>query len=102
MILRLVSELIKPYLYQDEDPRRKALTQKTLLEVLDGTLRLLHPSLPFITEEIWQQLPLKGHGVDHDRRSSGAGSLFDDERVTEEMDLVIEVVTAPSKYPGGR
>ncbi|HXZ36902.1 MAG TPA: valine--tRNA ligase [Thermodesulfobacteriota bacterium] len=50
-------ELIKPALYQDQDPGRKWLTQNVLARVLDTSLRLLHPFMPFITEEIWQNLP---------------------------------------------
>ena len=50
-------ELIKPDLYENEDQKRRVLTQRTLLEVLDAILRMLHPFMPFITEEIWQQLP---------------------------------------------
>ena len=30
-----------------------------LLEILKGSLKLLHPFMPFITEEIWQSLPTK-------------------------------------------
>lgn len=33
-------------------------TQKMLLEILATCLKLLHPFMPFITEEIWQQLPI--------------------------------------------
>ncbi len=88
-------ELIKPYLYQDEDKKRKALTQKTLLEVLDATLRLLHPFMPFITEEIWQQLPLKRTTESiMVADNPEPDPLFDGEGVAEEMDLVIEIVTA--------
>jgi valyl-tRNA synthetase len=50
-------ELIKPALYQDQEPGRKWLTQDVLTRVLDTSLRLLHPFMPFITEEIWQDLP---------------------------------------------
>jgi valyl-tRNA synthetase len=88
-------ELIKPYLYQDEDGRRKILTQKTLLKVLDATLRLLHPFMPFITEEIWQQLPLKrGNGSIMVSDFPKPNPFFDDEEVADEMGLLIEIITA--------
>jgi len=50
-------ELIKPVLYQETDPAQKWLAQNVLVRVLDISLRLLHPFMPFITEEIWQSLP---------------------------------------------
>ncbi len=37
--------------------------QKVLLYVLEGTLKLLHPFMPFITEEVWQALPHKGDSI---------------------------------------
>jgi valyl-tRNA synthetase len=88
-------ELIKPYLYQDKDISRKTLTQETLLKVLDGTLRLLHPFMPFVTEEIWQQLPVK-RADDSIMVSSfpRPDDLFDDEQIGDEMGLIIEIVTA--------
>ncbi|HEX7372046.1 MAG TPA: valine--tRNA ligase, partial [Thermodesulfobacteriota bacterium] len=49
-------ELIKPALYQDQDPGRKWLAQNVLARVLDTSLRLLHPFMPFITEEIWDKI----------------------------------------------
>ena len=49
-------ELSKRDLYGD-DPERKRTAQYVLWYVLDNLLRLLHPFMPFITEEIWQALP---------------------------------------------
>ncbi|MFB0566414.1 MAG: valine--tRNA ligase [Candidatus Aminicenantaceae bacterium] len=45
-------ELVKPSLKEGNKT-----TQGALVEALDGILRLLHPFMPFITEEIWQHLP---------------------------------------------
>ncbi len=55
-------ELSKPVLWdEDSDPALLAGTRQTLIEVLEQTLRLLHPLMPFITEEIWQNLaPIAG------------------------------------------
>ena len=50
-------ELAKPALRADADADARARSQGTLAVVLDATLRVLHPFIPFVTEEIWQQLP---------------------------------------------
>jgi len=50
-------EIAKRSLYQPESPAARAVTQRTLVEVLETTLRLLHPFMPFISEELWQRLP---------------------------------------------
>ena len=55
-------EMAKPHLYGD-DAAAKKTTQSVLCYVLDQTLRLLHPFMPFITEEIWQHLPHKGESI---------------------------------------
>jgi valyl-tRNA synthetase len=50
-------ELSKGALY-GEDPESKQSTRAVLVFCLEQTLRLLHPFMPFITEEIWQKLPV--------------------------------------------
>src|SRR5436309_639527 len=56
-------EIAKLSLYHAENPGQRARTQTTLVRVLETTLRLLHPFMPFITEEIWQRLPHKGESI---------------------------------------
>jgi valyl-tRNA synthetase len=56
-------EIAKRSLYQPESPEAKAVTQRTLVETLETTLRLLHPFMPFISEELWQRLPHAGESI---------------------------------------
>ena len=52
-------ELTKTRLYS-ENAQSKLAAQRVLVYVLDQILRLLHPFMPFITEEIWQAIPHEG------------------------------------------
>ena len=55
-------EMTKARLFAD-DAERKQTAIQVLVYVLDQTLRLLHPFMPFITEEIWQSLPHEGEAL---------------------------------------
>ena len=55
-------EMSKLPLY-GEDETAKKMTRSVLAYVLDNTMRLLHPFMPFITEEIWQNLPHEGESI---------------------------------------
>ena len=46
-----------------DDEEAKHMTRSVLAYVLDNTMRLLHPFMPFITEEIWQNLPHEGESI---------------------------------------
>jgi len=55
-------ELIKPILQNTASPEGPG-TRQTLVETLETTMRLLHPFMPFLTEEIWHTLPHQGESI---------------------------------------
>ncbi|GAA2855477.1 valine--tRNA ligase [Pediococcus damnosus] len=55
-------EMSKEILTGDNE-EAKANTRNILAYVLDQTLRLLHPIMPFVTEELWQAMPHKGNSI---------------------------------------
>jgi valyl-tRNA synthetase len=57
-------ELVKPVLTNPSAPdKERKLRIQILLHVLDYALRMLHPFMPFITEEIWQKIPHEGDSI---------------------------------------
>ena len=54
-------ELVKPRFFEKGESNETA--QNVLVYVLSNTLKLLHPFMPFITEEIWQALPHEGESI---------------------------------------
>ena len=85
---------------QLQDPELKANTQRVLRYVLDMSLRMLHPIMPHITEEIWQDIKaISGFGADEDAPSALIIANFpkyDEEwafpKEAEEMNLVFETI----------
>jgi len=87
-------EIAKLSLYHAESPGPRARTQATLARVLETTLRLLHPFMPFITEELWQRLPHKGESImiaPYPRVSRKQRSPDAERQMTAIMDLVTAV-----------
>ena len=56
-------EMAKVRLYMNDDVKSKQTAQYVLWDVLEHALRLLHPFMPFITEELWQQLKIEGETI---------------------------------------
>ncbi len=85
-------ELVKPRLFDKEDPTGKT-AQYVLTYVLSHTLQLLHPFMPFITEEIWLHLPHEGESIMISSYPKYDPSLvFEDEEAA--MTLIMDAVTA--------
>jgi valyl-tRNA synthetase len=56
-------EMAKPRWADDADPVDRRTARWVAWKVMDGILRLLHPYMPFVTEEIWQSLPHDGDSL---------------------------------------
>ncbi|HLA79336.1 MAG TPA: valine--tRNA ligase [Vicinamibacteria bacterium] len=72
-----------------EGPRARAV----LLEVLEASLRLLHPIMPYVTEEIWQRLPHEGESIMVAPYPKAQASKRDPEAESQ-MERLMRVVTA--------
>ena len=90
-------EFAKPRL--QEDGPGKIASQNVLVHVLEAALKLLHPFMPFITEEIWQKLPKNGDSI-----MVSAFPKFDvaksDKDVEKAMGKVMEVITGVRNIRG--
>ncbi len=85
-------EMAKLPLY-GEDEAAKKTTRSILAYVLDNTMRLLHPFMPFITEEIWQNLPHEGESITVASWPQVDPALTDKE-AADDMKLLVEVIRA--------
>jgi len=91
-------ELSKPALFGEHAPGtpefEAQLQARTVLwAVLESTLRLLHPVMPFVTEEIWQALPHEGESISLAWYPK-PDIAWEDDEAEAGMALVIESITA--------
>lgn len=85
-------EMAKLPLYGDDEAAKKT-TRSVLAYVLDNTMRLLHPFMPFITEEIWQHLPHEGESITVAKWPEVRPELSNHE-AAEEMRLLVDIIRA--------
>lgn len=86
-------EMVKPRLYGHMGEESRLCAQAVLWQVLRSTLELLHPYIPFITEEIWQHLPHEGETIVLAPWPQ-LGKEWCDSAAEAEMGLVMEVIRA--------
>lgn len=85
-------ELTKKRLYDKENQADRNTAQSILLEILEGTMRLLHPFMPFLTEEIRQHLPARGETIMLSSWPETGG--YKDQKAEKEMTVLMEVIRA--------
>ncbi|MDY6879593.1 MAG: valine--tRNA ligase [Thermodesulfobacteriota bacterium] len=84
-------EMVKLSLYGEDEILRES-SRATMLETFKAALKLLHPFMPFVTEEIWQKLP----GTDQSIMISPFPKASDtqtDEAALADMELLIGIIT---------
>lgn len=90
-------EFIKPIINGPSSEEKKA-TQLVLAQTLNRMMRLLHPFIPFISEELYQKLPIRGTSCILDEypniRNDKSFLAFGSESAALEMDLVKEVIAS--------
>ncbi len=88
-------ELSKGALYGEDEARRQA-ARAVLLDGLGQALRLLHPFMPYLTEELWQRLPRRVGEAESIMVSAWpkATSEMLDQAAEEEMELVLDAIDA--------
>ena len=84
-------EMAKQALYGEDEDLKNA-TRHTVLEALAASLKLLHPFMPFVTEEIWQRLPgSRGSIMSADFPTPS--EFPEDDDALKEMDLLMGIIS---------
>ena len=91
-------EMAKPGLSGDDEALRLS-TQSTLLNVLVAVLKLTHPFMPFVTEEIWQRLPGSQGSIMKAKFPEASDFAYDPQAV-KEMDLLMGIVSGVRNIRG--
>ncbi len=87
-------ELVKTRLYGDETPETKNVVMARALWIFDQALRLLHPVMPFVTEELWQHLAERSGQSLIRSAFPAAESRWIDQRTEDEMSFVQDIINA--------
>ena len=78
---------------QSDDAENKNITQNVLVYVLMQIIKMLHPIVPFITEEIYQTLPHKEESITISSWPT-VEEAFNDEEAINSLNIVMEIISA--------
>ena len=92
-------ELSKPALFEEPGSASRKAAQTVLVHALETALRLLHPIMPFITEEIWQSLPegARGRGAAESIMIAPfpvADAVLSNAEIEQDMQMVMDLIIA--------
>ncbi|MBP7764637.1 MAG: valine--tRNA ligase [Deltaproteobacteria bacterium] len=93
-------EVSKPALYGRVGPEQKQAAQRTLREVFGALLQLLHPFMPFVTEELWQALTGSDEHSIMVSRFPMVREDWNEKEAEKEMEMLMDIITAVRNIRG--
>lgn len=93
-------ELSKPAFYGKVSPEQRLATQRTLYEVFQKLLLLLHPFMPFVTEELWQVLNRSDEKSVMVSAFPVVEQAWEDAAAEKEMELLMNIITSVRNIRG--
>jgi valyl-tRNA synthetase len=87
-------EVSKPALYGKITPEQKQATQRTMKEVFCIMMQLLHPFMPFVTEELWQVLHESDENSIMVSQFPVVKEAWDDKDAEKKMEMLMEIITS--------
>lgn len=87
-------EISKPALYDKISPEQKQVTQRTMKEVFGAMLQLLHPFMPFVTEELWQALKGSDENAIMVSKFPVVQEAWNEKAAQKDMEMLMEIITS--------
>jgi len=87
-------ELSKPVFYGKSTPAKRRAAQKTLYEVFQKMLQLLHPFMPFLTEELWHVLRGSDKNSIMVSRFPAIQEEWKNDTAEKEMEIIMDIITS--------
>jgi valyl-tRNA synthetase len=87
-------EISKPALYGKISPEQKQVTQRTMKNVFGVMLQLLHPFMPFVTEELWQTMHASEENSIMVSKFPVVQEAWHENAAKKEMEILMQIITS--------